>query len=332
MNLDSVLLHKTFSHIYVEERIINHPNTIRILNKYQKSNVITIKHYKDVFNRSRQNSRVQSLSKSLILASNDGQLLYKGAPVCQSFGNDNFYYCTSVMNCPFDCDYCFLKGMYNTSNIVIFVNTDDYEEAIYNKLKEGDLYLCVSYDSDISAISGIFDYETFWANLAAKTEGLTIELRTKAVPHTYISSDSVIYAFTLSPDIIQRKFEKHTAPISSRIESIQKAIEAGCRVRLCFDPMIYIPSWKEEYAELIEILSNKVNINKVQDISVGTFRISKDYIKNLRKANPYSEAVQYPFEVRDGYCCYPAELESDMIEFTTNILKGYIDERRIYTV
>ena len=28
----------------------------------------------------------------------------EGAPVCQSFGNENFYYCSCMMNCIFDCE------------------------------------------------------------------------------------------------------------------------------------------------------------------------------------------------------------------------------------
>ena len=29
------------------------------------------------------------------------------------------------MNCVFDCEYCYLKGMYPSANLVVFVNLED---------------------------------------------------------------------------------------------------------------------------------------------------------------------------------------------------------------
>ena len=50
---------------------------------------------------------------------------YEGAPVCQDFGNTNFYYCSTMMNCIYDCSYCYLKGMYPSGHMVLFVNIED---------------------------------------------------------------------------------------------------------------------------------------------------------------------------------------------------------------
>ena len=42
-------LNKPFSHIYVEDKIKNHPVTENILSNFKSSTVIDIRHYKDVF-------------------------------------------------------------------------------------------------------------------------------------------------------------------------------------------------------------------------------------------------------------------------------------------
>ena len=88
-----------FSHIYVEAAVRNHPRTQRILQHFLKAQVISITHYKDVFCRKGQQVHLQHGSKALIIARKDGQLLYEGAEVCQSFGNEYFYYTSCVMNC-----------------------------------------------------------------------------------------------------------------------------------------------------------------------------------------------------------------------------------------
>ena len=36
-----------------------------------------------------------------------------------------------MYNCLFDCRYCFLQGMYNSSNFVIFVNYEDFFKIRY---------------------------------------------------------------------------------------------------------------------------------------------------------------------------------------------------------
>ena len=95
-----------FSHIYVEAAVRNHPRTQRILQQFLKAQVISITHYKDVFCRKGQQVHLQHGSKALIIARKDGQLLYEGAEVCQSFGNEYFYYTSCVMNCIYDCEYC----------------------------------------------------------------------------------------------------------------------------------------------------------------------------------------------------------------------------------
>ena len=86
---------------------------------------MTCDHYKDVFCRSRQDYVRQHAAQNLILAAKHGELLYPGAPVCQNFGNEHFYYTSCVMNCVFDCEYCYLKGMYPSANLVVFVNLED---------------------------------------------------------------------------------------------------------------------------------------------------------------------------------------------------------------
>ena len=138
-----------FSHIYVERSVRNHVRTQAILAKFPSAKVIDINHYKDVFCRSRQSCQLQHRTQKLILAARQGTLLYEGAPVCQSFDNPYFYYTSCVMNCIFDCEYCYLKGMYPSANIVVFVNLEDIFAEVAQKLENHSLYLCVSHDTDL---------------------------------------------------------------------------------------------------------------------------------------------------------------------------------------
>ena len=320
-----------FTHIYVEERAFAYPLTEQILAKIPDAHVIKIKHYKDVFDRKRQNAPLQKEHQALIIAVRDGSRIFKGAPVCQSFGNKNFYYASSMMNCPFDCEYCYLKGMYPSSNMVVFVNLEDYRADVEEKLREGPMYVCASYDTDLLAMNSLTGHADFWKETALEHEDLLVELRTKAAVDVKDNIPNVIYAFTLSPEEVVTDLERYTAPLSARISAAAKAIEAGAKVRLCFDPIIKITGWKEAYEKLIGEASSRIDFGKLTDVSVGTFRISGDYLNKMRRAYPASKTAWYPYVIKDGVAQYEPEIDKEMQAFVCGLLEKHIGREKIFT-
>ena len=270
-----------FSHVYVEDKARSFPLTEEILKRNGNAVVIPLSHYKDVFDRPRQDTQAQKNSPALILAVREGSRIFKGAPVCQSFGQRNFYYSSSVMNCLFDCEYCYLKGMYPSSNIVVFVNFEDYEKDVSGLLEEGSLYVCASYDTDLIALDGLTGLAGKWTGLAKRNKDLLVELRTKAAPPVLENVPNVIYAFTVSPDEVVRKYEKNTPSADDRLKAAARAIDAGCNVRLCFDPMILTDGWRELYGKFADHAAEIIDFSKLTDVSVGCFRISKEYLSSM---------------------------------------------------
>ena len=333
--LNSDCFNPFFSHIYVEKKVRDHPRTRKILEKYQQARVIEIDHYKDLFCRSRQNYTLQHASQKLILAEKDNQMLYAGAPVCQSFGNDNFYYTSCMMNCIYDCEYCYLKGMYPSGNMVIFVNLEDFFESVEQMLKRKALYLCISYDTDLLTLEQTTGYAQAWSQFAAAhASRLKIEIRTKCANKHFFESQeplsNVIYAFTLSPQAVVERFEHYTPSLSERMECAAKAVSAGFLVRLCFDPMIYVPEWERHYAKMLDQVFEIFTADKLTDVSVGSFRIPQDYLKKMRRQQPDSAAAWFPYQMDHGYYHYPKELMEQMEQFLVERLKKHLPENKIF--
>ena len=331
-----------FQHIYVEEAILQSPDVERVLRKFPKAKVIPIRHYKDVFNRKKQGRLPQSRSRKLILAKKEGQRLYDGAVVCQDFSESHFCYTSLLMNCPFHCAYCYLQGMYPSSNLVMFLNLEDYFSDCRKWIAEkGSLYLCISYDTDLLAMEGVYPYVEEFARFLNQENALRIEVRTKAggeglwrkMQRLPLSSDArkrMIFAFTLSPEEIIEEAEEGTARLSSRIFAIQKALEEGYLVRLCFDPMIYHPRWKELYGDLLQEVFEKIPMEQIHDCSVGSFRISESYLKAMGKALPSSPHTQFPYENTGGYYHYPKELMEEMEGFLYSRLQEKLPKEKIF--
>lgn len=342
MNLKKDYYNPFFSHIYVEKAVRDHPRTRHILQRFPDAHIILIDHYKDVFCRKGQNYRLQQQSQNLILGKKQGNLLYKGAPVCQNFGNENFYYTSCVMNCIYDCEYCYLKGMYPSGNIVVFVNLEDILDEVRMHLKRHPMYLCISYDTDLMAMEQITGYVKEWTAFAkaqadliySDTMPLKIEIRTKSADSLFWQKHAplpgIIYAVTLSPQAVIDACEHKTPSLLQRLASAREAVRRGFPVRLCFDPMIYCRDWKRQYDEMLRQVFDEIDMDKLEDVSVGTFRVSQDYLKKMRKNQPGSAVIQFPYQNDNGVYHYSRELTGQMEGFLISRLKEKLPEDKIF--
>lgn len=333
--LSKDLFSSFFSHIYIESKALNHPNTKRILSHFKNSEIIEINHYKDVFSRSHQNFYLQKQSPSLILAVKTDNLVYKGARFCDDFGNDNFYYTSSMMNCIYNCEYCYLQGMYSSATVVIFVNIEDIFKEVENLLSKHPVYLCISYDTDILAFENVLGYGAKWIEFAKKHPDLKIELRTKSANFASIENidpcKNVILAWTLSPEKIANNYEDRTPPLQERLKSAQNAVNKGWNVRICFDPILYLNNWKENYKNLVESTFSVLPKDKILDVSIGVFRVSSDYLKIMRKQRFDSVILNYPFTTENKMCTYDKNLLENMISYVYSCVNKYVPKEKIYT-
>ena len=335
-------LYRPFSHIYIEEALLGGEEAEAILRKFPKAKCIPIRHYKDLFNRRKQNRALQEKSRKLILAKKEGQRIYPGAPVCQSFSESAFYYASLLMNCPFHCEYCYLQGMYPSANLVLFLNVEDYFSDCQRLIQEkGSLYLCISYDTDLLALEELYPFVERFARFLEKEPNLRIEVRTKAGGESLfrrllkmqLSEDAkkrLIFAFTLSPEKIVSEAEHGTAGLKGRLKAIKMAVEEGFTLRLCFDPMLYHADWERLYTKLLETVFREIPMEKLYDVSVGSFRISESYLKSMTKACGASPYTSFPYENTDGYYHYPKELLLKMEGFLEQKLLEKLPKEKIF--
>ena len=302
---------------------------------------IFIDHYKDIFNRSHQDFSAQKKAPSLILAKKTGTLIYEGAPVCQSFGNEHFYYTSCMMNCIYHCDYCYLQGMYPSGHVVVFVNLEDYFAELEALLLQHPVYLCISYDTDLLALEQTFSFVSHWLSFAAGHPDLTLEIRTKSGNPAIFEplaklftgkehlKQQIIFAWTVSPEKLCQTTEHGAASLPLRLKALQAARQAGFFVRLCFDPMIFHSDWKANYSTLVDTIFSAISAEILYDVSIGVFRISTEYLKNMRKKRPDSAIVQYPYITENGVSHYGA-LSETMVHYLENLLLEYLPADKIF--
>jgi spore photoproduct lyase len=302
--------------IYVEKNAFNYPITQTIIKKFNPK-IIEISHYKDIFNRSHQNFNYQKEKNRLILATKDVKF-YKGSKFCSSRGFENFYYSTQILGCIYNCEYCYLGGMYPCGYPVIFVNEEDF---IKEAKKLTNTFLPISYESDILAFEGIYPFHKKWIELAKEKKDIFIESRTKSANTKYLPSNppkNFLLSFSLSPKEII-KFEKKTPSLEARINALNLALSKGYNVEIAIDPIIKIDNFKKVYSNFLKELNEKIDLKKVS-FSIGAFRMNKDFLKKLRKIH-LSEVVWYPFEIKNQEARYKDEEE--ILKFVSDLIFTY---------
>lgn len=323
-----------FSHIYIEKEALKYSMVKNVLNKLQNSKIIIIDDYKNIFCRSNQNINNQKTSKKLIFAIKKDSYFYKNPEICHNFGFKNSYYTSCVLNCIYDCNYCFLQGKYQSSNIVVFVNILDYFNEIENLLKSGPIHLSISYDSDLLAFENLLQICQSWIKFSKVHPDLTIEIRTKSSGFKQLEflkpSNNIILAWSLSPQYIISKYENNTPNLNLRIKSIISALNSNWNVRICFDPIINISDFKNIYNSFFEEIFSRIDENKITDFSIGFFRISKFYMKEMKKSNIKSDLIYYPYELLNNIYVYKDEFE--LLRQIKELLLKYVPNNKIYTL
>jgi spore photoproduct lyase len=321
-------LTRKFSHIYIEREAFDYPDTRAVLERFPRAKQVVIERFSEILNRPHQEWRLQKKTQKLVLAVRREGLIYPMPDIVQSVGSTPAFYNTPLINCLYDCSYCYLQGMYRSANIVVFVNSAAFFEAArHERLRHGSIYLSLSYDTDLLGFEGILPLTGRWIEFAREDSGITIEIRTKSAGFSKIAHlrpvSNAILAWTVSPEPLVNRFEHLTASLAARLTAARAALDHGWRVRLVFDPILWSPTWREEYGELIQEVGRNLPWERIEDVTVGVFRMNGEFFKNLKRLRP-AAAVEYgTLQVNTaGIASYPPALEAEMREFMVTCLRG----------
>lgn len=314
----------SFSHVYVESELLSpewKEETRKILARFPRAEVVEVAHYGEVTQRRALSWNQQKRSPKLVLALKKSELIYPCTDVAPDFGHPNFYYSVPMQNCLYDCEYCYLQGMYTSPHMVYFVNQNALIEKATELARElGSLYLCIAYDNDLLAVENLLGVAGRWIEGLRSCAEIKVELRTKSANFRPLSalqpSPNFVLAWTLSPELVIARYEAKTPSLEARLRALREAAEAGWKVRLCLDPLLPVDDWKNHYGALLQRIDQEGLWSHFQDASYGLFRLPKQFLRQARKARPDS-ALLLSAEVTEerGLYTFPGERQWELLEF-----------------
>ena len=316
--------------VYIESEIRNHPRAAELLERLHKLPIVEIEHYGEVFNPRAQNFRLQKKNPAIIIARKiKGQVL--AAPEGYGLGGANNYYFSHMLNCLYDCRYCFLQGMYQSAHQVLFLNYEDFGEQIMKtalRHQSEPVWFYSGYDCDSLANDPMTRFTDYFIPLVASIENAWMELRTKSTQIRSLLNmqpcPRIVTAFSFSDHISHDKLEHGVPAIAKRIDSMRRLIEAGWSVGLRFDPVVYHRDYQQAFVKLLNQVFDTIDPQSLHSVSLGSFRLTRDHFRKVSRLYPEEPLFAQNMALNNGIVSYPLEREREMIEFCETQLMKHI--------
>ncbi len=323
------------STLYIEEAVLDHPRSRELQARFPRAAVVPCRHYGEIFNRKGQHFRLQKRRPALILARKHNNFLLP-APAQYGIGGHHNFYFSHMLNCLYDCRYCFLQGMYRSAHYVLFVNYEDFQDAI--QTQSGALpdtqYFYSGYDCDSLALEPLSGFCRAFLPLFRRLPHCVLELRTKSTQIRALlemeALPNCVVAFSFTPEALRQQLEGGVPPLARRLAAMEKLARRGWPLGLRFDPLIYCRDYAALYEELFATLFARLPASALHSVSLGAFRLPEDFHRTIVRLYPDDPFLAGPFAARQGMVAYRKELEEEMLATCKQLLQEYLPAAKLF--
>lgn len=329
--------------IYIEQAVAEHSRTQQIVARYPKARQIFVEKYGEVFNPNNQNFRLQKNNPSLILAAKS-QARIQATPAQYETGGGAHYYFSHMLNCVYDCRYCFLQGMYRSANYLVFVNYEDFIQdliGLANQHKDNDkpTWFFSGYDCDSLAYEPVTRFAEQFVPAFSDVPNAVLELRTKSTQIRSLlnrpAQDNVVIAYSLSPQEVAQSVELGAPSLDKRVKALKELQRHGWRIGVRFDPVIWHQDYQTHYRTMLESVFGVLQADKIDSVTIGGFRLPKGFFKIMSKLHPehwlFSGGLAECSGAQKGMVAYQEDIEQEALSFVESQTAKYIDKEKIYT-
>jgi len=321
--------------IYIEKDVLSHPRTQAVLERHSNARHIHINRYTDVFNAPAQNFRVQKNDPALILAHKHGNRVL-ATPADYHIGGENNYYFSHMLNCIYDCRYCFLQGMYRSANYVVFVNYEDFFADIQSTTENNNApsWFFSGYDCDSLALEPVTHFIDNCIDAFSTMHNANLEIRTKSTQIRNLLArpaiDNCVIAYSLSPENIAKQEEHKTPGLQKRIQALNSLQQHGWKIGLRFDPLLKADNFEILYTELFDQVFSELDVSLIHSVSLGPFRLPKPFFKKMIRLYPESSLLAATMQKRGNMMSYDERTETTLLKFCEASLLKRIEPEQYF--
>lgn len=235
--------------------------------------------------------------------------------------------------CPLDCSYCYLQSyLARNPTLRLYTNTQDLLGAISERVvAEPERLFRIGTGELIDSLvwDPLTDATTELVPFFARNENTVLELKTKTdnVANLVAMKDehkgNTVVSWSVNARSVTQSEEHFTATLDQRMAAAAQVIDAGYRIGLHFDPLVYFDGWQDGYREAIRDIFKVIDPKRVAWISVSTLRYKKEMQTMMRERFPSSSlALGEQFLASDNKLRYFQPIRFKLERFVWDELKA----------
>lgn len=201
--------------------------------------------------------------------------------------------------CPLDCSYCILKAYLKHRTLRVFANQETMYRDLARRFGQDQarpFRVGTGQFADSLALEPLTGQARDLVSFLGDFDNVTLELKSKVVDLTWMSAavrpDRVLPAWSVNAPDITAGQEPGAASLPERLAAARQCAEAGFRVCLHFDPVIYYPGWEQGYARTVEMIRDYLRPRDVAYLSLGSLRFLPELGQAI-SANPLYAHGEY---------------------------------------
>jgi spore photoproduct lyase len=140
----------------------------------------------------------------------------------------------------------------------------------------------------------------------------------------------MVVAFSFTPESVSRRFEHKVPALSRRIEAVAALQQRGWPIGLRFDPLIYQPGFEQQYRDLFKQVFERVQAARVHSVSLGSFRLPRQYYDKVMRLYPDEALFRGPLERTADLVSYRPDLDQAMHAFCRAELRRYLSAEQLF--
>jgi len=240
------------------------------------------------------------------------------------------------------CMYCYLVCNYNKcAYLRLFVNREQMLDKIIKVSNESEKELTfeIGSNSDLileNTITGNLEWTI--ENFVKKSQKGYLTFPTKfSMVDTILNLDhkgKIIVRMSVNPEDIIREIEIGTSPLKSRVEAINKLVDARYKVGILIAPVILVENWKEKYENLIKYLSENLSQKVKRNVFFEIIFMTYSYVHNAINKEAFPTKIDlYNKEIMTGRgkgkYMYKKEVREEGEKFLRQKMEEYFPNNQI---
>jgi spore photoproduct lyase len=207
-----------------------------------------------------------------------------------------------IYNCNYDCTYCYLQSYVNAPYLTVYANVDqlfDELDALLRARPQLLVRIGLGEFSDSLSLDPLTGFSRLLVPFLRQFSNVLFELRTKSALVDQLldlePQGRMMISWSVNPESVVRREEHKTASLAARLQAAQRCRDAGYKIGLHFDPLLYYLGWEADYESCVAQVFSALDPEDVTYMSMGSLRFPTTLKKVVQDRFPKNRLMYAEF-------------------------------------